>query len=93
MTLREFGAGIKGWFSTSFEALTTKNPVDWPISLLLIVVAVVFVASLIFVDWFSFWRAQVRREKEWLAQIPKDPEEKLEWANRTGRYAPKPGRR
>ena len=91
MTLREFGTSIKGWFSAALEALTTKNPVDWPISLLLIVVALVFVASLVFVDWFSFWRAQVRREKEWLAQIPTDPEEKLEWANRTGPYAPLPG--
>lgn len=93
MTLREFGAGIKGWFSTSFEALTTKDRVDWPISLLLIVITFVFVASLVFVDWSGFWRAQVRREKEWLAQIPNGPVEKLEWANRTGRFAPKSSRR
>ena len=32
MTLRELGAGTKDWFSTAYEAVTTRNPLDWPIS-------------------------------------------------------------
>ncbi len=78
----------------------TKNPLDWPLGLLVIVFAVVLFGWISFLEWIAGWRrtfARARQEREaWQRsqkqfdpnEIPADPRERLDWANRTGRYAP-----
>lgn len=100
MTLREIGTRLSEWFADSVHAVTTESILDWPVS---VVLAVLLPVSLLVCFEIAFRRYRKRLLRDyanWRRAIghnddlppprivPADPVERLEWANRTGRYAP-----
>lgn len=99
MTLREIGEGIRSWVETTATTMETKDLVDWPVGVALVTVVLCGVGILIALSmaggFFRFFFGVIRegtnaakRADQYRSGIPTDPVERLEWANRTGRYAP-----
>lgn len=97
MTLRELGAGARDWFSSAYDAVSSKSLLDWPISVLLAVAVPIALLILFEIEFRRYRRRALETYNEMMRQsdrlhatrvVPVDPAERLEWANRTGRYAP-----
>lgn len=96
MTLRELGASVGDWFSKSYEAVTTKGPLDWPLEVVIVASIPIVLVVLIEIGYRLDRKKLMEEHQRWRRAsghrdengIPLDPNERLEWANRTGRYAP-----
>lgn len=99
MTLREIGTGLSDWFTQSLQTVTTENLLDWPLLFAVPAICLLLTAGwiaarmlgsllVLLINGSAASRAREERAQALLSGRPTDPRERLEWANRTGRYAP-----